>query len=113
MKITRKKLRTLIEHIILEAKVKYTPKSEWAENKKSAIKKALYGNPKQKKELGKALKEKWNKVPLCKTCSAYDTSKEAIEAGVTKEDKSVAYCHAFNFACSAKNSCTGWSPKKS
>ena len=112
MKITRKNLRMLIENMILEAKVKYTPKSEWAKNKKSAVKKALYGDPERKKELKEALKEKWGKVPLCKTCSAYDISKEAIKAGVTKEDKSVAYCHAFNFACSAKNSCTGWSPKK-
>jgi hypothetical protein len=110
MRLTKQKLRLIIENFLLEGKINYTPKSEWSKNKKNAIKKALYGNPKEKSNLKKALEEKWDgKVPLCKTCSAFDTSKEAKEAGAKS---GTGYCHAFNFACSAKNSCTGWSPKK-
>jgi len=109
MKITKQKLRLIIENILFENKVKYEPKENWPAKRKIAEQKALYGNPKEKKDLKEALEEKWGgKVPLCKTCSAYDTSKAAQEAGASK---GTGYCHAFNFACSAKNSCTGWSPK--
>lgn len=108
MKITKQKLKLMIESLLFEKKINYTPKSEWSKNKKNARKKALYGNPKVRVRLKKSLKEKWGKVPLCETCSAYDTSKEAKEAGAVE---GTGYCHAFNFACSAKNSCTGWSPK--
>ena len=110
MKLTRKKLRLMIENFLFENKVNYESKENWPEKRKKAEKDALYGDPEERKDLKSALKEKWKgKVPLCKTCSAYDTSAAARKAGA---EKGTGYCHAFNFACKAKNSCTGWSPRK-
>ena len=110
MRITRQKLRLIIERALFEASVRYEPKENWPAKRKKAEKDALYGNPEKRKDLKEALEKKWDgKVPLCKTCSAYDTSKAARDAGA---GKGTGYCHAFNFACSEKNSCTGWSPRK-
>ena len=55
------------------------------------------------------------KVEYCKTCAAYDVSDAAVEAGVTKKDRSTAFCHAYGFSCKATNSCTSYTsggPKK-
>ena len=44
MKITKQKLKLMIENIILEGKINYTPKSEWSKNKKDARKDVLEDN---------------------------------------------------------------------
>ena len=110
MKLNKQKLKLMIENFLFEDSINYEPKKNWEAKKEKAKKSVLYGDPKKRKDLEKALKKKWDgKVPLCKTCSAYDTSKAAQKAGA---EKGTGYCHALNFACSADNSCTGWSPKK-
>ena len=117
MKITRKKLRLIIEQFLLEKekKVKYVAKKLWPKYKAEVIKSHLYGDPTKSKKLKNALLKKWkpkgytkiNQL-LCKTCHAFDISAEAREAGV---EEGMGYCVPFKFACSENNSCTGWLPK--
>jgi hypothetical protein len=112
MKITRKKLRMIVEQFLFEKKVKYVDDDKWEANKARIKDSHLYGDPEKRKVLKKALLAKWpgkkiNKL-LCETCHAYDTSEKAKEAGVKEGN---GYCIAFDFSCSGKNSCTGWLPK--
>ena len=121
MKITRSKLKLIIENFLFEKKKKkeekkkYVPKEEWPKYKAIVIESHSYGDPTKSKKLKDALLEKWkpqgyteiNQL-LCKTCHAFDTSEEAKEAGVKE---GMGYCAPFKFACSENNSCTGWLPK--
>ena len=110
MKISRQKLRLIIENLFFENKANYEPKENWPAKRKKAEKDALYGDPEKRKDLKNALKKKWKgKVPLCKTCSAYDTSAAARKAGAKK---GTGYCHFLDFACKETNSCKGWAPIK-
>jgi len=111
MKISRQQLRK----IIAEATKKANSFKKVKGGKSKAIKNAKYGDPKKRKDLKDFLEDKFGKVKYCNTCAAYDISKEAIKAGVTAKDKSLAFCHAFGFSCKATNSCTGYTeggPKK-
>ena len=112
MKITRHNLKLIIEQFLLEKKIKYVDKSLWVKNKEKIIETHEYGKPTKESSLAKKLLKKWpgkkiNQL-LCETCHAFDTSKSARSAGV---GKGKGYCIAFDFACSGKNSCTGWLPK--
>lgn len=102
MKISKQKIKRIIYQVISESK-KFKVK---ANGKKNAIKKALYGNPKTKKDLRESLEKDHGKIVYCKTCSAYDTSKEAKDQKVASKD--TGFCHMFGFSCKETNSCTGW-----
>ena len=119
MKVTRRKLRLIIESFLFEKKKKekkeYVPKKKWAYYKAKVIISHLYGDPTKSEKLKEALLKRWKpqgytKISqlLCKTCHAFDTSAEARKAGV---EEGMGYCAPFKFACSENNSCTGWLPK--
>ena len=102
---------------MIDKKEKYVPKIEWASYKAKLKITHFYGNPKERKDLRDRLQKKWPNIPekeinnlLCKNCHAFDTSKEAEEAGVNVK-KGMGYCAPFKFACSEKNSCSGWLPR--
>lgn len=104
-----------LKYLIREATKKADAFKKVKGGKNKAIKNAKYGDPKKRKDLKEFLEDKFGKVKYCKTCAAYDVSKDAIDAGVTAKDKSSAFCHAFGFSCKATNSCTGYTeggPKK-
>ena len=107
MKLTKRKLRLIIEQFLIEAKEKF---KKIKNGKQKAKDVAKYGDPSKIKDLKNFLEEKFGKVKYCKSCAAYDVSDSAIEAGVTKKDKSEAFCHAYGFSCKAINSCTSYTP---
>ena len=118
MKITRKNLRLLLEQTLFSNTEHFVPKREWAFYKSKLKISHFYGDPKKRKDLREALQKKWPNIPekqipklLCKTCHAFDTSKNAEAAGVNVK-KGFGYCAPFKFACSENNSCSGWLPGK-
>jgi len=104
MRMTLGRLKYLIREVAKKAEKYKKVKG----GRQKAVKAAKYGDPKKRKDLKEFLEDKFGKVKYCKTCAAYDVSKAAVEAGATKKDKSIAFCHAFGFSCKATNSCTGY-----
>ena len=107
MKLSRQRLKLIIEQFLIEKKEKF---KKIKNGRQKAVDVAKYGDPQKRKDLKDFLVKKFGKVKYCKTCAAYDVSDEAIKAGVTKKDKSVAFCHAYGFSCKETNSCTSYTP---
>ena len=57
MKLSRQKLRLMIENFLFENKANYEPKENWPAKRKKAEKDALYGDPKKRKDLKAKTKE--------------------------------------------------------